>query len=224
MRRQESKRIAEIVKALDIPKNAVCLNIGSSTKEFREIKQPHIDKYLFRPLANKGFGIIHCDQKKEEGVDLVGDVLDPKFQKEIGKRQADLLLCCNLLEHLEQPRAFASACAQLIRPGGYMIVTVPLSYPYHPDPIDTMLRLTPSEIGEYFPTLDVIATEILEMSTFLGEMRERHQGNKAYLRHLAKVLMPLYRSEQWLPNAHRLMWSFRRYKSSLVVFRRPSAT
>ena len=54
--------------------NDTVLNIGSSTKHFREIIQPHINNNLIQPLINKGARVIHIDIKDNNGVDIVGDI------------------------------------------------------------------------------------------------------------------------------------------------------
>ena len=63
----------------------------------------------------------------------------------------DAILCCNIFEHVEDRARFASICHDALRPGGYLVVSVPYSYPYHTDPIDTYLRPTPEEIAAMFP-------------------------------------------------------------------------
>ena len=47
------------------------------------------------------------------------------------------ILCSNLLEHVPSPSRMAERITGLVPPGGVLLVTVPNSYPYHPDPIDT---------------------------------------------------------------------------------------
>ena len=41
----------------------------------------------------------------------------------------------------------AHHCLDLLPIGGLIFVTVPLSYPYHRDPIDTMFRPSLAELG-----------------------------------------------------------------------------
>lgn len=222
MREQEAKRIANLVTNLGLKNGSICLNIGSSTKYFRDVMQPHISDKLIQPIEACGIRIIHCDIKEDMGVDLVGDVLNPEFQRSMADRRADVLLCCNILEHLTDPHSFANACGNLVRPGGYMVVSVPLSYPYHPDPIDTMLRPTPQQLGSFFPKWKVLTGEILTTETFLEETLRKRRGALTLFKHVVKVLVPFYRPRQWWPKAHRLLWLLRRYRSSLVVLQKPS--
>ena len=68
-------RLAEIADGELFP----LLNVGSSTGEFRTTVQPHIDAKVFAPLRARGGKVLHLDIKAAEGVDIVGDLLDPGF-------------------------------------------------------------------------------------------------------------------------------------------------
>lgn len=222
MRLEEAKRIAELVTGLDLGRGAVCLNVGSSTKHFREVAQPHIRSHLLEPLEDGGIKVVHCDIKPDVGVDLVGDVLDVEFQNKMESTRPDLLLCCNILEHLKDPQAFAAACMNLVRPGGYMVVSVPMSYPYHPDPMDSMLRVTPEQLSQMFPCCHVVAGEVVKSDTFLAETLKKPGGRVILFKYALKAIAPFYRPRQWWPKARRLSWLFRPYKSSVVLMQKPS--
>jgi SAM-dependent methyltransferase len=223
MRVEEARRIARLVAEVNLPPGSVCLNVGSSTRGFREVDQPHIDAELIRPLEAQGLRFVHCDIKADDGVDLVGNVLDPEFQRRMADHRADLLFCCNILEHLADPQAFADACANLVRPGGYMIVSVPLSYPYHADPIDTMLRVSPAELACFFPEWERVRGEVVESRTFLQDMMARPDGLMTLAKHFLKVMVPMYRPRQWRGKAHRTLWLFRPYKISVALLRKPAS-
>ena len=109
----------------------------------------------------------------------------------------------------------------LVRIGGYMVVTVPYSYPYHADPIDTMLRLDPDGLARFFPDWELTHGEIVESQTFLQETLARAGGMGVLIKHLAKVMVPLYRPHQWRTKAHRTLWLFRPYKVSIALLRKP---
>ena len=98
MRPREAETLAKWVLDLGLPAGSVCLNIGSSTKRFREVDQPHIAEKFIAPLEASGLRFIHCDMKQAAGVDEVGDILDPRFRDRLKSYQADLLVCSNLLE------------------------------------------------------------------------------------------------------------------------------
>jgi SAM-dependent methyltransferase len=221
MRPEEADRLARWVRELRLAPGTVCLNIGSSTRHFREQEQPHIAERFLRPLESDGIRFVHCDMKHAEGVDEVGDILDPSFQERLKRYDADLLVCSNLLEHLTEPERFARACGQLIKPGGYGLFTVPLSYPYHPDPIDTMLRLTPDELAAMIPGWHVVKSDQIAAGNYLRDLYATGKPLVRLLRQIVRILLPVYRPRQWRPNAHRLLWLFRPFRLSMVLLRKP---
>ena len=96
------------------------LNLGSSTRDFREAIQPHIERELFAPLREAGVKVVHCDLKEDEGVDFAGDILEPEVIGRLKGMQFKYILLLNLLEHVRDreavgphlarpsPRAFAA--------------------------------------------------------------------------------------------------------------------
>lgn len=115
----EAKLMGESIRGLPLTADSACLNVGSSTRDFRERVQPHIHDEVIRPIERAGARVVHCDLKSADGVDEAGDLLDPAVQARLRTYDADLLICSNLLEHLTAPAIFAKACASLVRPGGY---------------------------------------------------------------------------------------------------------
>lgn len=222
MRVEEAREIARWFEELDLPKGTVCLNVGSSTLDFRSRIQPHIQSELFDVLEAKGFKVIHCDMKEAEGVDEVGDLMDPEFRKHLAGYRAQIMLCSNLLEHLEDPVQFATACGDLVVPGGYGFFSVPLSYPYHPDPIDTMFRPTPEELAAILPDWKAERRQILTSSTYLQELTGQGRTIRVLSSAVARTLMPFYRANQWKHIAHRLLWLWRPFTLSMVLLRKPA--
>ena len=221
MRPEEADTLTRWVRELRLPPGSVCLNIGSSTQAFREEMQPHVAERFVRPLESDGIRFVHCDMKQDDGVDEVGDILDPGFRSRLRGYGASLLVCSNLLEHLTEPRQFASACGELVRDGGFGLFSVPLSYPYHPDPIDTMLRVTPAELAAMLPDWTVVRSTELVAGSYWQDLRDSGSGWSRLLRQVARVALPFYRPSQWRANASRLSWLFRRYSVSIVLLRKP---
>ena len=223
MRRQEAALIAEWVRGLKLPPGAVCLNIGSSTKDFRSNEQPHIEQLLFDPIEQSGLKVVHCDMKAEPGVDEVGDVLDPAFQQRMRAYGADLMICSNLLEHLTDPAAFARGCGELVKPGGFGLFTVPSNYPYHPDPIDTMFRPSPDEIAALLPGWEVVKAERIRCGNHIADLKRTGRPWRALAKQIGRVILPFYRPHRWRPIAHRLTYLFRPYRQSMLLVRKPVA-
>ncbi len=221
MRPEEAETLTQWVRELQLEPGAVCLNIGSSTAEFREEMQPHVESRFIRLLEADGIRFVHCDMKSAAGVDEVGDILDPEFRAKLKEYCASLLVCSNLLEHLTEPGRFAAACAELVEGGGYGLFSVPLSYPYHPDPIDTMLRLTPEELAAMLPGWILVRSAAIEAGSYWRDLRATGSGLSLVARQAARVLMPFYRPSQWRANASRLSWLFRPYRVSIVLVQKP---
>lgn len=222
MRREEADTLARWVRELKLERGTICLNIGSSTREFREQQQPHVAERFIRPLEQDGIRLIHCDMKESDGVDEVGDVLDPNFRERLKRHGASLLVCSNLLEHLTDPQRFASACGELIKEGGYGIFSVPLAYPYHPDPIDTMLRVTPAQLAAMLPDWTIVRSEEIRAGNYWRDLKETGAAWSRLIRQMARAALPFYRPGQWRANAGRLSWLFRTYRVSIVLLRKPA--
>lgn len=222
MRVEEADTLTRWVRELALEPGTVCLNVGSSTKEFREKDQPHITERFIRPLESDGIRFVHCDMKPAEGVDEIGDVFDLEFRERLKGYDARVIVCSNLFEHLTDPKSFAQACGQLIKPGGYGLFTIPFSYPYHPDPIDTMLRLAPDELAAMMPGWDVLKSEQIAAGNYLRDLKASGQPLVRMVRQIARVMLPFYRPRQWRPNAHRLLWLVRPYRMSMVLLQKPA--
>lgn len=221
MRREEADTLNRWVRDLGLERGTVCLNIGSSTRQFREQEQPHVANRFIRPLENDGIRFVHCDMKQADGVDEVGDILDPEFRARLRCYDANLLVCSNLLEHLTEPQRFANACAELVSEGGYGLFSVPLSYPYHPDPIDTMLRLTAAELAAMLPDWTPVRSEEIEAGNYWRDLRESGSAWSRLVRQIGRVALPIYRPHQWRANASRLSWLARTYRVSIVLLQKP---
>lgn len=124
-------------------------NLGSSTKHFRTIIQPHINQNIIVPLEERGLKITNIDIKKEEGVDIQADLTSKYFSKQVGGKY-DLILCTNMLEHVESISNVIDNLVQIVNKDGYILITVPRKYPIHLDPIDNKFRPKPKEISDLF--------------------------------------------------------------------------
>lgn len=199
-------------------------NVGSSTLEFRTLRKPHIEQLLLKPLREAGFEFVHIDIKAAPGVDMVGDLTDPHFLAEVQARNCKSVICSNLLEHLPERQGVIDACQSMVRGDGVMIMTVPYSYPYHPDPIDTLYRASPEQLAAEFPELEMTTGIVLRDGTAL-----REAFAKGLLNGLLYVPMALARVARfWRPRialaqAHQLTWLFRQYAITCAVFRRPAS-
>jgi hypothetical protein len=221
VRPAEARWIAQQLAGFSPGQISPLVNIGSSTREFRQIRQPHIETLIFAPLAARGVEVIHTDLKPEAGVDIAGDLGDPAVQAELRARRPRAALTSNLLEHVTAPAELARAIGSLVGPGGVLLVTVPRSYPYHADPIDTGFRPTPGELAALFPEFAMSRGEVVADSTYAGEIFGR---GIAGLRKGLGGLWAAARRRGEIARAYRdrLRWMFRPFTTTCIVLRRGS--
>jgi hypothetical protein len=222
MRLEEAAWIGLALSQIPAEQISPCLELGCSTLEFRTVQKPHIEAYIHAPLRGRGVGIVHSDIKAGEGIDICGDIFQTAVQDTLRNVNAKCVLCCNILEHVVDRKAFAAICDTLLMPQGYMVVTVPQSYPLHADPIDTYFRVTPEELAELFPGYSVVENATVESDTYLAELRQLPHPALALLKLLARIAFFRGGLEATKCRAHRLLWMFRRYKVAAVVLRKPA--
>jgi SAM-dependent methyltransferase len=192
---EESIWIRNVFKDKFLDDDFPLLNIGSSTEEFRKITQPDIYTNVFAPLIAEKKKVFHVDIKDEIGVDLVGDLNKELFRNHLKSLSINSVLCSNLLEHLEEPQIICKSILDVLPKGGKLIVTLPFQFPYHKDPIDTMLRPSIEELHEMFPGTKCIESSIVKSNDmYLDSLK----GNKRYcFIMLARWLMPFYKYSEW---------------------------
>lgn len=212
----EAKWIGEVIRKASAGGNMRLLNTGSSTLKFRTQIQPHIHNEIFKPLAGNII-VTHLDIKKDEGVDLAGDLMSNEFLQSL-RENYDAVLCSNLLEHVENPQMVIDQLEQVVVPGGYLIVTGPRLYPYHNDPIDTMFRPSVGELAEMFRRSKLIQGEIIrEKSSHFSLVKDNPlSGIKLAIR----ILLPFYKFDAWKKIIRGLPSFFREFEVVAVLMQR----
>lgn len=125
------------------------VNLGSSTAEFRQRVQPHIHEMVIAPLESAGVQITHVDLKRDAGVDVAADLTAADFPERLARR-FDLIICTNMLEHVQDIDAVVVNILRIAAPGAYLLLTVPRRYPLHFDPIDNGFRPRPQDLADLF--------------------------------------------------------------------------
>jgi hypothetical protein len=220
MRPSEAQYVGSLLSTLSADQLSPVINLGSSTLHFRRVAQPHIESEIFAPLYGRGIEVVHADLKAAEGVDVVGDIYDPSIGRKIRQMGAKLVICCNIIEHVADPGEFMRICSSLIKPGGKLLVTVPYSYPYHPDPIDTGLRPSPQQVAQLIEGFDLTEAKVLDDTTYLQDLRRQNslpQLVRHFALHLAKLFWPFSNFNAWKARYHRYLWLFRPYRTSCVL-------
>jgi hypothetical protein len=214
----EAVRVREILLEAGAEHVSPLLNVGSSTAAFRTRDKPHIEAELFAPMRARGVAVCHLDRKAADGVDLVGDILDPVLREDLSARGFRCVLLCNVLEHVRDRPALAAACEQIVGSGGLILATVPSSFPYHADPIDTFYRPSPAELAALFGRCELRRGETLAGQTYGQAIR---QAGSSPLREFARTALAALTAIAWprsfLSRAHRWLWYRRPYRVSVAL-------
>jgi hypothetical protein len=212
----EAARLYEIL--LGAGEVSPLLNLGSSTRAFRETAKPHVDARLFAPLRAAGVAVVHCDVKAGEGVDVSGDILDPAVRARLKAMGFRCVLVANMLEHVRDRAAVAAACEEIAGPGGLILATVPSSYPYHADPIDTFYRPSPAELAAAFTRSRVLIAEALAGQTYAEQIAGAGSGVwREAVRTLLWSLIFFARPKSARARLDRWRWYNRRYRVSIAL-------
>jgi SAM-dependent methyltransferase len=210
--REMEKRAAEDLSPL--------LDLGSSSEDFRKALQPWVNDSLYGPLLTRGIEIRHQDIRARPGVDIVGDLTDPGFIEDLAAKSFRSVLCANLLEHVTAPDRVSKSLVKIVPPGGYLFVSCPYRFPYHPDPIDTRFRPDVEALAALFPSTEVVAGEIVRCSTYFDHLYPMLPRWKALLMHGIRLCLPFYGPAVWLLKVLHLPWLFRRLEATCLVLRK----
>lgn len=215
---QEAKWIAQQLSTR-VSGLSPLLNVGSSTRHFRTVSQPFIDRDIFQPFVQQGGSVLHLDMKQDDGVDLAGDLMNDQFREVVKSHEVNGALCSNLLEHVENPQLVCDLLVEVVQPAGYIIITVPHRYPYHNDPIDTMFRPDVNAIEALFPSCELVAGEILTIEgTSFAKMLFRNPSLLAVT--TLRALMPFYKFQSWKHIVSYIPHSFKPFQVTCVTLRK----
>ncbi len=154
---EESRWIKKTLAKIELPAGSQAIDLGSASKKFRTEIQPYITKNVISPLVKRKILVTHADRSHYPGIDLIVDIEKPKLTK-----RYDLVLCANMLEHVTSVTKVAKNIIRLVKPGGYLLVSVPNLYHYHPFPIDNGFRPTARELAALFPGQKIIKAETIK--------------------------------------------------------------
>jgi hypothetical protein len=218
MNRLESQWIGQRLSALPDDVIFPLLNVGSSTLEFRTRTQPYIEQNIFGPLHARSGSVYHLDMKSAPGVDIVGDLLDPAFLRQIAQMKIRSAIISNLLEHVSRRQQICDVVMESLPPGGYLFVSGPHRYPYHADPIDTMFRPTVAEVHAHFPETTIIDSAIVCSGNWRQwDVAER---GRPLGRTIVRLLTPFYRPKKWWELARQSPYIFKHISAFVLVLRK----
>jgi hypothetical protein len=211
---EEAKWFGRAISEIDVGLLSPMLNVGSSTGEFREAREPWIEEYVFQPFLRRGGAVTHLDLKEAPGVDFVGDLADDRTLRRLAEYGFKSAFCSNVLEHVTDRDTLCRAIVSLIPDSGYVFVSCPRSYPYHPDPIDTMFRPDVEDLAAGFPGTETVRGEIVECGTY---SRYAFRTLPWALRTVARLSVPFYRRVGWKTEVNHMAWLFREFEASCLI-------
>lgn len=223
---QEAKWFGEIMSRMKDSEIFPMLNVGSHTEAYRKDGQPWVQQYIFAEAERRKQTVMHLDIVDGPGVDIVGDLTDGTVLKRLAKMGFRSVLCTNVLEHVMNRGQVAQGILEIVPVGGYLFVSVPYRFPYHPDPIDTMFRPNVTEIVGLFPGTTIYRQEIVRCGTLLGYLVKRMSENpRRFAKRLRRRLGGTPGSDNvggWPSTVGLLSWMFREFQVTCVVLQKAS--
>lgn len=116
----------------------------------------------WRSLLAKRFGgrarFIGMDVEEGANVDRVLDICGSasRLKAGLGEDAFDLVLCCHVLEHTEDPWRAARNIEGLLKPGGYVFVSAAWSQAFHATP-DDLWRFSVRGLMRLFGRLEIVS-------------------------------------------------------------------
>jgi hypothetical protein len=194
------------------------LDVGSSTESYRTIQQPWIDQNVFAPIRKRGGKVYHLDMKEARGVDIVGDLLDRQFLDRIAQMKVRSVMVSGLFLHVTNRQEVADVLLNIVPPGAYIIVSGPKSFPYCPDPIDTMFRPTIEEMHKHFPGTEIVDSAIIDSGNW-RQWDDRERG-RSLARTVVRLMVPFYRPLKWWELARGLPYLFKHITAFAIILRK----
>ncbi|MGE0753918.1 MAG: hypothetical protein AB7L92_02015 [Alphaproteobacteria bacterium] len=218
MMRCDAEWLGRVLQQYSVEELSPIVNIGSSTHHFRTTVQPFIQDLIFAPLQARGVQVIHSDIKEGEGVDISCDIFDDAGLSTLKALNPKALICTHMFEHVTDRELLATRLLSLLPVGGLFFITVPMSYHYHADPIDTMYRPNPDELAALFSGNTILQKEVLVGGNYWSHVRKRPVT--LFSRHFFRFFFPFLGWEKWKRSMRKLYWLFNDYKVSALAGRK----
>ncbi len=116
----------------------------------------------WRSLVARRFGgrapFLGVDLQAGANVDRVLDICGPprRLKASLGEAAFDLVLCCHVLEHTQDPWRAARNIESLLRPGGFVFVSAAWSQAFHATP-DDLWRFSVRGLMRLFGGLEIVS-------------------------------------------------------------------
>lgn len=155
--------------------------------------------------------------RKPKRVDLVGDLNDENFIRQVKSLQVKSILCSNLLEHVASPQAICKHLENMLDPRGIIVVTVPRRYPYHMDPIDTKFRPSVNELCGLFPNCTMSLGETVTSPGNQAKSLFRQGKFLDIFNTIKRCFLPLHGMEEWRKARGDVKNLFKPYQVTCII-------
>ncbi len=193
----------------------VLLDVGVAERPHEAMFAPYVERYLgldYPPvLEDKEPALWEMLSTVRNTVDVFGDGHYLPFQE----ASVDTVLATEVLEHVTEPRRCLAELARVLRPGGVLLLTVPLCEPLHFLPQD-FWRFTPEGLRRLVEEQGLVLVEIKPRGSFpealasltaqwllraLAARRIQADGSVVPSPWRQALLMPVFALVQWLGTA-----------------------
>lgn len=192
----------------DLPTGSRILDVGSGDSPYRELFAE------FDYLTNDWAGTTHAP---EVAVDVVAPAHDLPFED----GDLDGIVCTQVLEHTPEPWAVLEEFARVLKPGGRVILTAPLTWYLHELPHD-YYRFTANGLGHLLARAGFVDADIRPMNDtpatiaellrhvqwILGTPDDGRQGSRGTAGVLLAELAGVLEKISWLDTQWLLPISF----------------
>jgi len=116
-------------------------------------------------------------------------------------RSADLVVSFQVLEHVRDYVGYLNECARICRPGGWLLLSVPSVWPFHPHPEDYRRWMLPGlqydlaqagfDVEQHWPILNAVSTVFQYLLSVCRYGARSRAPTRVLARCLALALNPL---------------------------------
>ena len=218
MMRCDAEWLGHTLASLSAEELSPVLNLGASTRHFREVEQPYIHERVFRPLEARGIRVIHSDLKAAEGVDIVGDVFNDTDFAELKATAPRAVICTHMFEHVRDRRGAVTPTAGSTSQPWIVLCHRAFELPraqrsYRHD--------VPPHSGRAGGA--VRGARDSAQGRTVGDTYWSHVARRPltiFLRHFLRFFVPFLGWHAWKRSMRKLYWLFNPYKVAAVVGRK----